>query len=80
MNTVVWHTDPWFLIEQSVNVYFKFFELPPPLVTECSTQVIARKYKVNRLQRGFNTTYFIPNFSKMKDDKMFLKNHNHKAF
>lgn len=56
-------TDPWFLIVQSVNVYFEFLNCFSPLVTECSTQMMAEKYKVISLQGDFKTTYFIPNFS-----------------
>ena len=46
---------------------------PPPLSHRMFHSSDSKEYKVNRLQRGFNTTYFIPNFSKMKDHKMFLK-------
>lgn len=36
-------TDPWFIIELSVNMYFEFFKTFFPLVTECSTQMMAAK-------------------------------------
>ena len=42
-------TDPRFLTEQSVNMYFEIFKLLSPPGTECSSQVMARKYKVNSL-------------------------------
>lgn len=71
-------TDPWFLIEQSVNMYFEFFKLFSPPSYRLLSSSNRRKYKVNSLQRGFKTTYFIPNFSKIKHRKM-LVNHNHEA-